>query len=234
MTSVAVLCFLLVLSEFLPIGLLPQISAGVGISTGTAGLMIVTPGLIAAVTAPLVTIAAGRRDRRHVLIILSGLLAASNALVAVAPNLEVLLFARILLGVAVGGFWALGIGIAVRLVPADTVDRASSVITAGISAATVISLPLGALIGHLVGWRVGFLGAALAALLALVSLVALLPALPPSASVGMAALTAAARRSGVRRVALATVLVFLGHFASYTYITPFLQETRTSDTRRSP
>ncbi|MFJ6632678.1 MFS transporter [Streptomyces sp. NPDC091376] len=224
MASVALVSFVLVLSEFLPIGLLPHIGGSLDASIGTTGLLIVVPGLVAAVTAPLMTIASGRLDRRWVLISLAGLTGASNALVAAAPDLTVMVTARVLLGIGVGGFWALGAGVAARLVPARSVHRASSLITAGISAGTVISLPLGALIGQLAGWRAAFLVATVAALLALTALVVLLPSLPPNGSVRLSAVTGAFRQGLVRRVLLATALVFFGHFAAYAYITPYLED----------
>jgi predicted MFS family arabinose efflux permease len=214
----------LVLSEFLPIGLLPDISGSFHVSTGTAGLLIVVPGLVAAITAPLLTIASGRLDRRRVLIGLAALIVASNTAAAVAPNLTVMLAARVLLGLGVGGFWAMGVGVAQRLVAANAVHRASSMITAGISAGTVISLPLGALIGNLAGWRAGFLVATGAGLLALGALVALLPALPPAGTVRFSTLAASSRHRAVRFALLATALIFFAHFAAYTYITPYLQD----------
>lgn len=223
-TSVALVSFVLVLSEFLPIGLLPQISGSLRVSTGTTGIVIVVPGLVAAITAPLLTIASGRLDRRWVLIGLSALITASDALAAVSPNFAVMIAARVLLGLGVGGFWAMGVGVASRLVAARSVDRASSLITAGISAGTVVSLPLGALIGDLAGWRTAFLVGAAAGLVALTALVVLLPALPPAGSVRFASLAASFRHRAVRFALLATAVVFFGQFAAYTYITPYLDE----------
>lgn len=221
--SVALVSFVLVLSEFLPIGLLPVISSSLGVSIGTVGLVVVVPGLMAAVTAPLVTMASGRLDRRRVLIALALFIAASNALAAVAPSMAVMVAARVLLGVGVGGFWAMGAGVAARLVPAQAVHRATSLITAGISAGTVVSLPLGSLVGDLAGWRTAFFVAAGGALLALAALVVKLPALPPTGAIRLATLTSALRNPAARIALVATVLIFFGHFAAYTYVTPYLE-----------
>ncbi|MER5409332.1 MFS transporter [Streptomyces sp. NPDC002769] len=222
--SVALVSFVLVLSEFLPIGLLPVIGSSLHVSVGTVGLVVVVPGLMAAVTAPLLTIASGRLDRRWVLIALALFIAASNVLAALAPNMAVMAAARILLGVGVGGFWAMGAGVAARLVPAEAVHRATSLITAGISAGTVVSLPLGALVGHVAGWRTAFMVAAGAALLALAALALRLPSLPPTGAIRMATLTSSLRSPAARIALLATALIFFGHFAAYTYITPYLEE----------
>lgn len=222
--SVALVSFVLVLSEFLPIGLLPVISSSLHVSLGTVGLVVVVPGLMAAVTAPLVTIASGRLDRRTVLTALALFIAASNVLAALAPSMAVMAAARVLLGIGVGGFWAMGAGVAARLVPAEAVHRATSLITAGISAGTVVSLPLGALVGHLAGWRTAFVVAAGAALLALAALTLRLPSLPPTGAIRMATLTVSLRNPAARIALLATGLIFFGHFAAYTYVTPYLEE----------
>jgi predicted MFS family arabinose efflux permease len=222
-TSVAVVSFMLVLSEFLPIGLLTDIGSSLTVSTGTSGLLIVIPGLVAAITAPLLTIISGRLDRRWVLMSLACLIAVSDAAASLAPNFTVMAAARVLLGLAVGGFWAMGVGVAPRLVNEQSVHRASSLITAGISAGTVVSLPLGALIGNLAGWRVAFVIAAGAGVLALSALAGLLPSLPATDTVRFTSLTASVRRPALRVALLATALIFFAHFAAYTYITPYLE-----------
>ncbi|MEU3521974.1 MFS transporter [Streptomyces sp. NPDC006654] len=216
--------FVLVLSEFLPIALLPAISDSLHVATGTAGLLVVVPGLTAAVAAPLLTVASGRLDRRHVLLALAALITLSDALAALASSMPVMIVARLLLGLGVGGFWAMGAGVGSRLVPPADTGRATSLITAGISAGTVISLPLGAFIGHLAGWRTAFVSAAVASLLSLLFLSAVLPALKTTEAVSLGTLGEALRRPPVVFALLATAVVFFGHFTAYTYITPYLQQ----------
>ncbi|MCD0486575.1 MFS transporter, partial [Streptacidiphilus sp. ASG 303] len=96
--------------------------------------------------------------------------------------------------------------VAVRLVPARAAHRATALITAGISAGTVVSLPLGAQVGHLAGWRTAFLLAAGASLLALSALVLRLPALPATGAVSLTTLTTALRRPGPRTARLGAAL----------------------------
>lgn len=110
--AVAAGAFALVMSEFLAIGLLPDVAKSLGVSEGTAGLMVTAPGLMAALSAPLLTVAAARVDRRAILLSLSVLLVASDLLAALAPAFSVLMVARLLLGVAVGGFWTIGVSVA--------------------------------------------------------------------------------------------------------------------------
>lgn len=109
--AVAAGAFALVMSEFLAIGLLPDVAKSLGVSEGTAGLMVTAPGLMAALSAPLLTVAR-RVDRRAILLSLSVLLVASDLLAALAPTFSVLMVARLLLGVAVGGFWTIGVSVA--------------------------------------------------------------------------------------------------------------------------
>jgi predicted MFS family arabinose efflux permease len=222
--SVALGSFVLVLSEFLPIGLLPAIAADLHISVGTAGLMVVATGIMGAIGAPVVTVFTSKIDRRIVLWALTVLLVVSDVLGALAPNLGVLLVARMLLGLGIGGFWALGAGIAGRLVRPSAVIRATSFITAGVSIATVVSLPLGAFVSSVATWRVAFLiGAGLGAV-ALVLQIALLPRIPSIQRVRFVTLGQLLTVPRARIGLIATGLAFIAQFSAYTYVAPYLQQ----------
>lgn len=222
--SVGIGAFALVTTEFLPVGLLPAIAADLGISKGQAGLMVTIPGVIAAFAAIFVTVGSGKIDRRFVIMGLIGLLVVSNLIVALAPSFALILLGRVLLGIGVGGFWAIGGAIGPRLVPAVSAGRATSLIFAGISLGTVAGVPAGALIGELVGWRVAFGSAAAIALLVLLAQFWLLPALPPTQPVRLRQLPALFGIRKARLGLIATALIFIGQFAAYTYITPFLTQ----------
>lgn len=181
--AVAVGTFLVVTAEQLPVGLLTSVGGDLGISEGTAGLMVTVPGLVAAASALLVPVAIGRLDRRAVLLGLITLMVAANALSFLAPNFPVLLASRFLVGISIGGFWALAAGIAVRLVPDGHVARATSIAFGGATAANVLGVPAGTLIGGLTDWRIAFLALAGLGLLALAALFVLLPAIPAAGSI---------------------------------------------------
>ncbi|MBT1544586.1 MFS transporter [Curtobacterium aurantiacum] len=223
-TSVALGSFVLVLSEFLPIGLLPAIADDLDVGIGTAGLMVVATGLVGAVAAPVVTVLTSRLDRRVVLVSLTVLLVVADGLAAIAPSFSVLLIARMLLGVGIGGFWAIGAGIAGRLVRPELTIRATSLITAGVSVATVVSLPLGALVSSLAGWRLGFVIGGALGLVALVLQLAMLPRIPAQQRVRFATLGSLLRVPRARVGLIAAAFVFAAQFAAYTYIAPYLQE----------
>src|ERR1700712_943290 len=114
--SVAIGAFAFVTTEFLPVGLLPQIARDLGVSPGTAGLMVTVPGVIAAISAPAMMVGAGRIDRRLILLALSVMLLASDLISAFTPNFGVMLLGRAMLGAALGGFWTLALSAAGRLV----------------------------------------------------------------------------------------------------------------------
>ncbi|WP_350647980.1 MFS transporter [Pseudomonas sp. HY13-MNA-CIBAN-0226] len=221
--AIGVGAFALVTAEFLPVGLLPQIANDLAISEGQAGLMITIPGLVAACSALLTISLAKSFDRRHVLWVLLSLLVVSNALMACANGLFVLLAGRVLLGVAVGGFWTIGVALGPRLRP-DAVGRATSIIFSGVTLGTVAGIPTGTLLGGLFGWRMAFGAFAALASLVVIALVLLLPSIRPEKSSGFAQIPAVLRLPKVQVGLVAVILIFTGQFAAYTYITPYLNQ----------
>ncbi|MDX5434945.1 MAG: MFS transporter, partial [Halomonas sp.] len=159
----------------------------------------------------------------HVLLGFSMLLVASNLMVAFAPNLTVLLIGRVLLGMALGGFWTMSIATMMRLVPEDLVPRGLSIMFSGVSAATIAAAPLGSYFGDLLGWRDVFRMAALLGLLALAVQFMTLPRMAPSGLTRLRTLFDVLMRPRVGLGMLAAALVFTGHFAFFTYIRPFLE-----------
>lgn len=221
--SLALSTFASVTTEFLPIGLLTNIASSLGVSEGDAGLMITMPGLVAALTGPVLIILAGRLDRRIVLLLLSTLLVISNALAAMAPDLVTMLLARVLLGFCVGGFWTFAPGATTHLVPAHLQPRAMSYILAGISVATIAGVPAGALMGNLLGWRAAFAASAGLSLIVLILQLRSLPPLPPERAIKARELLLPFARPLARMGLLVALLLVTGHFGTYTYLRPILQ-----------
>lgn len=220
--SIAVGTFAMVTSEFLPIGLLTDIANGLQVSDGTAGLMVTMPGVLAAFAGPALIVASGRLDRRTVMVALTTLLVASNLLAAFAPNFATMLVARLLLGLCIGGFWTFAPSAATQLVDTDSKARAMSLVLAGVSAATVLGVPAGALLGTLAGWRAAFgLTGVLAAVVLLVQ-IWLLPAMPPARAIRPRDLLTPLTRRMAQVGLLAVLFLVAGHFAAYTYLKPLL------------
>jgi len=220
--SVALGAFAFVTTEYLPVGVLPQIANTLGISDGEAGLMVTVPGIVAAVAAPAIMLGAGRMNRRQLLLLLTLLQVAANLVSAVAPSLAIMLVGRALLGVALGGFWAVAIAVAGRLVSESKAAKATALIFAGITLATVFGVPFGTLLGDLFSWRVSFAVTAGLAVLALIAQGLTLPSLPSRDGLQVRALLSFLARSNARRSMLLLALVVAAHFSAYTYIAPFL------------
>ncbi|NTF86935.1 MFS transporter [Agrobacterium rhizogenes] len=220
--SVAAGTFALVTTEFLPVGLLNGIAREMGVSIGRAGMMVTIPGLVAAITGPLLMLATGRIDRRLGLLTMTLLLVVSNGMAALADSFVVLLFARFLLGLAVAGFWALAVAAAARLVPDHKIGLAFAVILSGVSMGTVAGVPAGTLVGELAGWRMAFAANALFVVLVLFAQIVLLPSLPTIKGVRFTDMTTLFAFPAARVGLFATAFLVTGHFVAYTYITSLL------------
>lgn len=222
--SVMLGIFSIVTTEILPIGLLTSIGSSFTISDGMAGLMMTMPGFLAAVSAPLVTVATGRIDRRVMLGVFILLLALANFLAAIAQNYWLVLVSRVMVGVTIGGFWSIGAGLAGQLVPAKSVGRATSVIFCAVPLGSVLGVPLGTFIGDIAGWRTAFLvmGGFTLAVLALLLLV--VPPLPSDQATRLDVLGGMLRSVNTRFALVMTFLIVFAHFGTYTYVTPFLEQ----------
>ncbi len=224
MSSLAGATFTVVTSEMLPVGLLTPISRDLQVTEGMAGLTLTVTGLVAAVSAPLLIPALRNLDRRAVLCALMALLAAGNLLAAWSPGFGVMLVARVLVGIGMGGVWAIAASLAVRLVPPRSIGSATSLIFSGIAVASVLGVPAGTYLGELVGWRAAFVGAGGLSLVVLAALAMSLPSLPTEGAVRLGAML---RLAGVPRVRLGLIvvaLIVIGHFAAYTYVRPVLEK----------
>ncbi|MFG3253105.1 MFS transporter [Streptomyces sp. NPDC048172] len=222
--SVTAATFSITATEMLPVGLLTPMSGGLGVTEGVAGLTVTLVGVTAALAAPAVPLLLGRLNRRTALVLLMSLLTVANALSAAAPSLGVLLGARVLVGVALGGVWAVAASQAVRLVPAGSAGAAISAVFSGIGLASVLAVPAGTMLAELTDWRMAFTTVAGLALAVTLALALALPPLPPEAPVRPRELF---RLFGNRRLRLGLVFLALlvtGHFAAYTYVRPVLEK----------
>jgi predicted MFS family arabinose efflux permease len=221
--------FSIVTTEILPIGLLGPMAEEFGVSAGRAGLLMTVPGLVAAVAAPVITVVTGRLDRRMMLAGLMVLLAAAGFLAAAASEYWVELAARVMVGMVIGGFWSIGAGLAARLVPERCVVRATAVIFSAVPLGSVLGVPAGTFVGERFGWRVPFVVLGVAAVGVLAALLAVVPALPPLQVTRLAVLRDALRLKQTRLALVATCLIVMAHFGTYTYVTPFLRDVTGTD-----
>ena len=227
--SVALSATVFCTTEFLPVGLLRYISQGLHVSEGIAGIMVSAPGFLAAFAAPALTVAVGRHDRRRVLLALGVLLVASNLMAMFAPNFAVLIAGRVLFGIGLGGFWAIGAGLGGRLVHERSAAQATSIIFAGVSVGMLVGGSAGALIGDMFGWRAAFGVASVLSIIALLAQAAFLPPLRVDQRVRMTDVLGIARTHNGKVGLIAMLFVLCGQFATYTYITPFLASVSAFD-----
>jgi DHA1 family purine ribonucleoside efflux pump-like MFS transporter len=222
--SLAMGVFGLVTAEFLPASLLTPIAADLGVTNGAAGQTVTATAVIGTFAGIFMPILTRHLDRRLVMWALTSLLVVSSVLAAFATNLTMLLGARLLLGVGIGGFWSMMAAMAMRLVPERLLPRALSIVFTGVSVATVSAAPIGAYLGDLLGWRAVFGIAAAIGVLTLLVQMLTLPSMPPLSKPNLRTLLELLRRPSIRLV-LATILISIsGHFAGFTYVRPFLEQ----------
>lgn len=214
----------LIASEFMPVSLLSPIARDLQLSEGQAGQAIAVSGVFAVTASLLITLLAGERDRRHVLIGMAGLLVLSGLLVAFAPNFEVLMVGRAILGVAIGGFWSMSAATIMRLVPPDSVSKGLGILYGGNAVAAAISAPFGSFAGSLFGWRGAFLCVIPLAVAAVVWTAVALPPLPAGERQRSVNPLRLLRHKVVVIGMAAIMLLFLGQFALFTYLRPFLEQ----------
>ncbi|MEH6641080.1 MFS transporter [Vreelandella glaciei] len=215
--------FSLVMAEFLPASLLTPMADSLMISAGQAGQAVTVTAVVALLAGLLVTSVTQRLDRRHVLLAFSVLMIAANLIVAFAPHLAWLLVGRVLLGVALGGFWALSVATVMRLVSEHDVPRALSLLFAGVPIATISAAALGSYLGDMIGWRNVFLLTTALSVLTLVLQYFTLPRMAPGRPTPLGTLVSVIKRPGMAAGIVAILLVFCGHFAFFTYVRPFLE-----------
>ncbi len=222
--AIALGAFATVTTEFLPVGLLPNMARSLGVSISHAGLMMAVPGLLAAISAPSCIALFSHIDRKRILLALLAILLASNLLVALSQAFWLTLAGRVLLGFALGGFWTIAGSLGPRLRPGKEGVSATSYILAGVSLGTVAGIPAGTLIGEALGWRSAFQAAAAVTVLVALLIVIFVPALPGEGTAGMSQMRALAGEGAIRRRFAAALLIYVGHFAAYTYLAPYVQE----------
>ncbi len=222
--AMALCSFVLIASEFMPVSLLSPIAHTLNLTEGKAGQAISISGLFAVITSLSLSSVLGKADRRIVLLVLTSLLVVSGAIVAFAPTYLVFMAGRALLGIAIGGFWSMSAAIAMRLVPSHAVPKALAVISGGNALATVLAAPLGSFVGSLIGWRGAFFCVVPVAVAAVIWQALTLPPLPVAERQSARGMFALLRRPPVVFGLLTVAMLFVGQFALFTYLRPFLEQ----------
>ncbi|MEU4804651.1 MFS transporter [Actinosynnema sp. NPDC023587] len=224
----ALAAFVTVLTEALPAGVLPAMSAGLGVGESATGQLVTVYAVGTAVSAiPLVTATAAWRRKRLLLTSMAGF-AVANTITAVSAAYPLTLVARFVAGIAAGVVWALLAGYARRLVPAHLAGRAVAVVMAGLPVALSTGIPAGTFLGHLAGWRAAFWAVTALAVLLVAAIVVFVPD-QPGAPAGRLEPRAALRRPGVPAVLVTTLVFVLAQTVFYTYVATYLGEVGLGD-----
>jgi predicted MFS family arabinose efflux permease len=227
--ALSLAAFTLVASEWMPVSLLTPIAANLRITEGQAGLAISVSGAFALLTSLFVSSVARRLDRKVLLLSLTGLMIVSGTLAAFAPNYVVFMLGRALVGVAVGGFWSLSAATAMRLVSVRYVPRALAIVNGGNALATVVAAPMGSLLGSMFGWRWAFFSIVPVAAAAFAWKARSLPPMRADRASGSGNVLKLFKRPAIALGMAASALFFMGQFALFTYLRPFLETVAHAD-----
>jgi DHA1 family inner membrane transport protein len=222
--ALAISAFGIGTTEFVIMGLLPQVATDFSVSVPVAGYLISGYALGVVVGAPTLTILGTRLPRKRMLVILMVLFIAGNALSAIAPSYLILLLGRILAAFAHGAFFGIGAVVAANLVAPTKKASAIAMMFTGLTLANILGVPMGTLLGQNFGWRSAFVAVSALGLVGLLGILTLVPTQPAPADARVSRELAVLRHAQVWLAMAMTVLGFGGIFASFTYIAPMMTE----------
>lgn len=216
--------FVLIASEFMPVSLLTPIAKDLLVTEGLAGQGIAISGALAVVTSLTISTLAGNVDRKTLLLAMTVLMAVSAMIIALSSSYLIYMMGRALIGIAIGGFWSMSAATAIRLVPQHQVTRALAIFNGGNALATVVAAPLGSYLGATVGWRGAFLCLVPVAVAAFIWQWFSLPTMDIDKDrAPRGSIFRLLRRTIVVTGLLACGIFFMGQFALFTYVRPFLE-----------
>jgi predicted MFS family arabinose efflux permease len=213
----------LIASEFMPVSLLTPIATSLHLTEGHAGQAIAVSGMFAMMTSLSIAPMTQRLDRRQLLLALTILMMLSGLMVTLAPNYPIFMAGRALVGVVIGGFWSMSAAIVMRLVSEHDVPRALALLNGGNALATTVAAPLGSFLGQYIGWRGAFFCVVPLAIVTFIWLAATLPSMHASRRIKAGGAFHILVRPRVPQGMFAVTLFFMGQFALFTYLRPFLE-----------
>ena len=221
--ALAVAAFGIGTTEFVIMGLLPDVAQSLAVSIPQAGLLVTGYALAVCIGSPIVAVATARLPRRATLLGLMGVFILGNALCALAPGYWTLMGARIVTALAHGAFFGIGSVVATQIVPANQRAQAIALMFTGLTLANVTGVPLGTLLGQWAGWRATFWAVTVIGFLAVAALYALLPRIAADQGTSLLSEFRALRRTQVLLAMLISVLFSTSLFCVFTYIAPLLE-----------
>ncbi|KPW64934.1 Major facilitator family transporter [Pseudomonas syringae pv. broussonetiae] len=211
-------------TEFVIMGLLPDMAADLGVSIPGAGWLVTGYALGVAVGAPFMAMATAKLPRKAALVTLMGIFIIGNLLCALASDYNVLMFARVVTALCHGAFFGIGSVVAAGLVPANRRASAVALMFTGLTLANVLGVPLGTALGQYAGWRSTFWAVTVIGVIALIGLIRFLPTNRNEEKLDMRAELGALRGAGIWLSLTMTALFSASMFTLFTYIAPLLGE----------
>jgi DHA1 family inner membrane transport protein len=220
--ALAISAFGIGTTEFVMMGLLPDVADDLHTSIPTAGYLVSGYALGVVIGAPLLAAVTTRMPRKALLLSLMGLFTVGNALSALAPDFGWLLAGRVLSGLPHGAFFGVGAVVAAGMVDPARKARAVSLMIAGLTVANIVGVPVATLLGQHLGWRATFLAVGLIGVAAIAGIALLVPRIPVVPGGGLRRELSAFRSGQVWLALGTTIFGFAAVFAVYSYVTPLL------------
>lgn len=211
-------------TEFVIMGLLPEVARDLGVSIPGAGWLVTGYALGVAIGAPFMAMATAKLPRKGALLVLMAVFIIGNLLCAIAANYGLLMLARVVTALCHGAFFGIGSVVAAGLVPANRKASAVALMFTGLTLANVLGVPLGTALGQATGWRSTFWAVTLIGVVALIGLWRVLPRQHDEEATDIRAEFAALRGAGLWLALSTTVLFSAAVFCIFTYVAPLLGE----------
>jgi len=222
--ALAISAFAIGTTEFLIMGLLPDVARDLNVTIPAAGLLVTGYALGVAAGAPLLAALTSRMPRKLALQLLMGVFIVGNVMCAVASNYSLLMVARVVASFAHGSFFGIGAVVAASLVPQEKRASAIAMMFTGLTLANVLGVPLGTALGQIAGWRTTFWAVTAIGILAAAALQVCLPAKIEMQKASLVHEFGVLKNPQVLMVLGMSVLASASLFAVFTYITPILED----------
>ncbi|MEI5995940.1 MFS transporter [Paraburkholderia bengalensis] len=222
--ALAISAFAIGTTEFVIMGLLPDVAKDLAVSLPSAGLLVSGYALGVAVGAPLLAVLTSKMPRKLALQLLMGVFIVGNVLCAIASDYSLLMIARVVTSFAHGSFFGIGAVVAASLVPQEKRASAIALMFTGLTLANVLGVPFGTFIGQQFGWRMAFWIVAAFGVLSFAGVTALVPNRHDAGPTGLGHEVRVLKEPQVWLALTMTVLGFGGVFVVFTYIAPILEQ----------
>lgn len=216
--------FAIGMTEFVIMGLLPNVAEDLNVTIPQAGQLITGYALGVAVGAPILTIATNRIAQKQLLCLLMLIFIVGNLVAALAPNYELLMGSRLVTALAHGTFLGTGSLIAARLVRPDKRAGAVSMVLAGLTIANIIGVPFGTLIGQQLGWRASFGAITIMGVISLIGIILLIPKIQQTEQPRLSKEVSSLFQPQVLLILATGAFGCCSMFTVFTYITPLLTD----------